>query len=57
MKREPDGLRGRRVQAQLGALHGDTGTNEVGEVRELGANQGRDLHPIPFVADQKILIG
>jgi hypothetical protein len=35
---EADGLRGRRVQAQLRALRGDTRPNEVGEVRELGAN-------------------
>src|SRR6266478_1651454 len=54
---EPDGLRGSRVQAKLRAVHGDTRANEIGEVRELGANQVRDLHPIPFVADEQVLIG
>src|SRR6267378_1074361 len=43
MKREPDRLRGSRVQAQLGAVHGDTGANEIGEMRELRANQVRNL--------------
>src|SRR5215467_14521410 len=35
----------------------DAGTNKVGEVRELGANQILDLDPIPLVADQQVLIG
>jgi hypothetical protein len=40
------GLRGSRLQAQLGAMHGDTRTNEVGEEREKGTpafgGKGRD---------------
>src|SRR5260370_1427951 len=39
------------------AGHGDTRANEIGEMRELGANQVRDLDPIPFVADEQVLIG
>jgi hypothetical protein len=49
VEHEPNGLRGSRLQAQLGAADGNTRTNEVGEVRELGANQILDLDPIPFV--------
>ena len=56
MEREPDRLSGRRVQAQLGAMHGDARANEAGEVRELGANQVLDLDPVPFVANQQVLI-
>src|SRR6266849_7662716 len=57
VEREPAGLRGGRLQAQLRAVHGDTRTNEVGEERELGTNQVLDLDPIPFVADEQVLIG
>ena len=57
MEREPDRLRGSRAQVQLGAVQGDTRTDEVGEVRELGTNQVRDLDPIPFVSDEQVLIG
>src|SRR5713101_5057362 len=32
-------------------------TNQVGEVRELGAGQVRDLDPIPFIAHEQVLIG
>ena len=38
VERKPDGLRGSRPQAQLGAMHGDARTNKVGEMRELGVN-------------------
>jgi hypothetical protein len=31
-------------------VHGDTRTDEVGEERELGANQVLDLDPIPCAA-------
>src|SRR5262249_24304335 len=57
VKREPDGLRRGRLQAQLGAMHGDTRTNEVREMRELGVDQVLDLDPVPFVADEQVLIG
>src|SRR5262249_21427473 len=57
VEREPDRLRGSRAQAQLGAVQGDTRTDEVGKVRELGTNQVLDLHTIPFVADEQVLIG
>ncbi len=57
VEREPDGLRGSRLQAQLGAVHDDTRTNEVGEGRELGVNQVLDLDPFPFVPDEQVLIG
>jgi hypothetical protein len=36
MERQSDGLRTGRLQVQGGTLRGDTGTDEVGEVRELG---------------------
>jgi hypothetical protein len=46
MECQSDGLRCSRLQAQFGALRGDTGTNEIGEVRELGANQVLGLDPL-----------
>jgi hypothetical protein len=49
VKRKTDGLRGNRIQAQHGTVQGYTGTNEIREMRELGANQFRDLNPTPFV--------
>jgi hypothetical protein len=57
MEREPDGLCGSRVQAQLGTLHGDTKTNEVGKKRELGAGQIPDFDPMPFAPDEQVLMG
>jgi hypothetical protein len=54
---EPDGLRGSRMQTRLGATHGDTRANKIGEARELGANQVLDLDPMPFILDEEILIG
>ena len=45
------------LEAQLGALHGDTRTDEVGEMRKLGANQVCHIDPLPFVADEQVLIG
>src|SRR5262249_13677967 len=56
VEREPDGLRGSCLEAQLGAMDSDTRTNEVGEQRELGVNQVLGLDPVPFVADQQVLI-
>src|SRR6266478_10179849 len=56
VQRKPDRLRGSRIEAQLGAMDGDTRTNEVGKVRELGVDQVRDLDPIPFVADEQVLV-
>src|SRR5260370_12465854 len=38
-------------------MDADARTDEVGEVRELGTNQVRNLDRIPFVADKQILIG
>src|SRR6266478_6322077 len=38
-------------------MYGDTGANEIGEMRELGANEVRDRYPIPFVAHEQVLIG
>jgi hypothetical protein len=46
-----------RIQSQLGAAHDDTRTNEIGEGRELGANQVLDFDPSPFVPDEEVLIG
>ena len=57
MEREPDRLRGCRSQPQLGALDRDTRPNEVGEVRELSVDQIMDVDPIPFIADEEVLIG
>src|SRR4029077_9313408 len=37
--------------------HGDTRINKIGEVRELSANQVFDVDPIPFIADEQVLIG
>jgi hypothetical protein len=37
-------------------MHGNTTTNEVGEGRELGANQVDNLDAIPFVSDERVLI-
>jgi hypothetical protein len=52
MKCQPDGLRTSRLQAQLGALYGDTGTNEVNEGSELSANQVLGLDPLLFAPDE-----
>ena len=52
VQRKPDGLRGSRLQTQLGAAQGDTGINEVGKMRELGANQICYIDPVPFVPDE-----
>src|SRR5258708_28441897 len=38
VEREPDRLRGSRIEVQLGAVRGDTRTNEVGKMRELGVD-------------------
>jgi hypothetical protein len=57
VKREPDGLCGSRFQVEPGAVDDDARTNEVGEVRELGAHQVLDIDPVPFVADKQVLIG
>jgi hypothetical protein len=54
---ESDRLRASRLQPQLGAVHGDTRTNEVGEERELSTNEVLDFDPIPCIADQQVLIG
>jgi hypothetical protein len=51
---EPDGLRGSRIQTQLGAVHDNTRANEIGEGRELGANQVLDLDPMPCIADEEV---
>ncbi len=56
VKREPDGLCGSRFQVEPGAVDDDARTNEVGEVRELGAHQVLDIDPVPFVADKQVLI-
>src|SRR5262249_11927419 len=57
VEREPDCLRGSRLQAKLGATHGDARTNEVGEMRELGVNQVFNINSLPLVSDQQVLIG
>src|SRR5260221_12847502 len=46
---EPNRLRGCRIQTQLGAARDDTRTNDIGEGRELGASQVRNLDPIAFM--------
>src|SRR5712671_7390589 len=38
-------------------MHGDPGTDQVGEMGELGAHQVLRLNSLPLVADQKVLIG
>jgi hypothetical protein len=57
VKGEPDGLRGRRFQAQPGATNSDTKVDEVGEKRELGANQVLDIDPFPFIPNEQVLTG
>jgi hypothetical protein len=57
VQREPDGLRGSRIQTQLWAAHHDTRTNKISEGRELGANQVLDFDPLPFILDEEVLIG
>jgi len=57
VKREPDGLRGSRLQAQLWAAYGDTRINEIAEMRELGAGEILDVHTLPFAPDEQVLIG
>jgi hypothetical protein len=49
VEHKPNGLRGSRPQANLGAVHGNTKTNEIGEGRKVRANQVVDLDAIPFV--------
>jgi hypothetical protein len=53
---EPDGPRGTRIEAQLGVMHDDARTDEVGQVRELGINQALDIDRLPFIPDEQILI-
>jgi hypothetical protein len=48
MECQSDGLCTGRLQAELGALDGDTGTNEVGKGCELSAYQMLTLDPLPF---------
>jgi hypothetical protein len=38
-------------------VHGNTRTNEIGEGRELSADQVVDLYAIPFVSDEQVVIG
>ncbi len=57
VEREPDGLRGSGLQAQPGTMHCNARANEVGEMRELGAGEVRDLDPIPLIAHEQVLIG
>ncbi len=57
MEYKPNGLRGSRLQANLGAVHGNTRTNAIVEWRELSANQVVDLDAIPFVSDEQVVVG
>jgi hypothetical protein len=57
MDHKSDGLRGSRLQAQFGAVHGNAKTDQVGQMRQLGADQILDLDPIPFVPDEQVLTG
>jgi hypothetical protein len=57
VEREPDRLRGRRSQSQLGALDRNTRPNEAGKMCELGVDLIIDVDPIPFIADEEVLIG
>jgi hypothetical protein len=57
MKREPEGLRTDRVEAQLGAIQDNARTNQIGEMRELGAHQLLDVNSLPLVPEQQVLIG
>jgi hypothetical protein len=52
VEREPDGLCGNRLQAQLRAVHENARTNEIGEGGKLGANQVLDLDAMPFASDE-----
>jgi hypothetical protein len=54
---EADRLGGSRVQTQLGAARSDPRPHQVREVRELSAHQVLDIHSVPFIADQQVLIG
>src|SRR5215475_3442526 len=54
---EPDGLRRICSEAQFGATNVDTRTNEVGEIRELTANQVIDVNSPPLVPDEQVLVG
>src|SRR6266446_2942245 len=54
---EPDRLRGSGFQAQLGAGRDDARTNEICEVRELGAGEVLDVHTAPLTSYQQVLIG
>jgi hypothetical protein len=38
-------------------LHGDTRTNEAGEMRELSVNQILDLDAVPIAPDEQVLTG
>jgi len=55
--REPDGLRGGRLQDELGATHGNTRTDKVREGRELSMNQVFDINSLPLVPNEQVLIG
>jgi hypothetical protein len=57
VERKPDGLRGSRIEAQPGAVQGNTRTDKIGKMRELGANQVFDLDPVPFIPDEQVLVG
>ena len=57
VEREPDRLCGGGLQAQLGAIHDDARTNEICEMRELGAGQVLDVHTAPVTPYQQVLIG
>src|SRR5215831_11335260 len=55
--REPDGLRGSRLQAQFGAINDDTCTDNICEMRKLGADQVLDIHSSPFIPNEQLLAG
>jgi len=52
-----DRLCGCGLQAQLWAIHDDARTNEIYEMRELGAGQVLDVHAAPLTPYQQVLIG
>jgi hypothetical protein len=57
VERQPDGLGGSRLHAQLGAIHDDPRANKICEMRDLGARQVLDVYAAPITPHQQVLIG
>jgi hypothetical protein len=57
VEREPDGVRGSCLQAQLGTAHHNTRTHVIGERSELSADEVPSLDPMPSISYEQVLIG